>query len=165
MKKPKKPRNKAYKPREVQADAISWAIAGSFTLHAGTQTEIMRRPELAFDALRAGTAGRDEWNEICQAMNIGEALTEAHIGDNLRPDFDRAHTALHEIALRMLATGRSTCHAAELAALREGLDMYAIQLRLCTQAEFSRAIERVKNLLRGGAVDDVVRLYDRMNAA
>jgi len=118
-----------------------------------------------YDLLRFGTADRVDWNNVVQALNIGEALTELHIGDNLRPDFDAGHAAMHHIALRMLSGKGSTCYASELTVIAEAIDLYRIQLTICTQAEFSRAVQRVKNLLTGGAVANVAETYARLNEA
>lgn len=158
-----KKRNKKYKPREIKANALDWAIAGVFTFPVETQRDIMKQPMASFELLRQGRASRDDWNQICQALNVGEALCELHIGDNLLDAFHQGHEALHQIALRMLGGKSSTCYAHELAAVTEALDMHKIQLQLCTQAEFSRAIKRVTNLINGGAQDDVAKTYARLN--
>lgn len=158
-----KKRNKKYKPREIKANALDWAIAGVHTFPTETQRDIMKQPMASFNMLRQGQASRDDWNQICQALNVGEALCELHIGDNLLDAFHQGHEALHQIALRMLGGRSSTCYAHELAAITEALDMHKIQLQLCTQAEFSRAIVRVKNLISGGAQDDVAKTYARLN--
>lgn len=158
-----KKRNKKYKPREIKTNALDWAIAGVFTFPHETQREIMKEPMASFELLRQGKASREDWNMICQALNVGEALCELHIGDNLLDDFHKGLEALHQIALRMLSGKSSTCYAHELAAITEALAMHKIQLQLCTQAEFSRALQRVKNLINGGAQDDVAKTYARLN--
>jgi len=158
-----KKRNKKYRPREVRGNALDWAIAGVHTFPVETQRDIMKVAMNGFNKLREGIASRDDWNLVCQALNVGEALCELHIGDNLIDDFHRGHEALHQIALRMLSGKSSTCYAHELAAINEALEMHKIQLQLCTQAEFSRAIVRVTNLINGGAQDSVAKTYARLN--
>lgn len=161
----KKPRTKKYRPRPVSANAMDWAIAGAHKMPAADIALVMAPVLAGYDLLRKGGADRPDWNDVCTALNMGEALTELHIGDNLRPDFDAGHAALHQIALRMLAGKGSTCYSGELLAVKEAIDMYQIQLGICTQAEFSRALKRVKNLLLGGATDDVAQTYARLNEA
>lgn len=158
-----KKRNKKYKPREIKANALDWAIAGVHTFPTETQRDIMKPPMASFDLLREGRASREDWNQICQALNVGEALCEFNIANDHIDDFHKGHEALHQIALRMLGGKSSTCYAHELTAVKEALDMHKIQLQFCTQAEFSRAILRVKNLLNGGAQDDVTETYARLN--
>lgn len=156
-------RTKKYIPKTVLLDPMSWAAAGVFTFPIATQKEIMKGAQLSFDLLRQGTAGREDWNVICQALNTGEALCEFNIGNNLIDYFNAGHEALHQIALRMLGGKSSTCYSSELSAISEAINMHRIQLTLCTQAEFSRAVKRVKNLINGGAQDDVAKTYARLN--
>lgn len=160
-----KKRNKKYKPREIKGNCIEWAIAGVHTFPIETQRDIMKEPLASFERLREGRASREDWNQICQALNVGEALCEFNIANDHLDDFHKGHEALHQIALRMLAGKSSTCYAHELAAITEALDMHKIQLQFCTQAEFSRAIKRVTNLINGGAQDDVAKTYARLNGA
>lgn len=163
MPKSKSKRNKKHRPIEVKSNALEWAVAGVHTFPIATQKDIMKGPLGAFVKLREGAANREDWNLICQALNVGEALCEFNICNNLIDYFHRGHEALHQIALRMLSGKSSTCYAQELFAISEALEMHKIQLKLCTQAEFSRSIARVTNLLKGGAQDDVAMTYARLN--
>jgi hypothetical protein len=156
-------RTKKYRPKAVSENPILDALYGASVLDAERKQEIMTHIYLALDLLRQGKAERHHWNTICQGANIGEALTELHIGDNLRPDFDRGHAALHQVALRMLQGASSTCRAAELEAIRECVAMFEIQLGICTNGELARAERRVQNLLSGGAVENVTQTYARLN--
>lgn len=85
MTKPKKLRNKAYRPRNVQADPVSWAIAGVHTFPRETRAELIEQVDIAFEVLRRGAAGRDDWNMVVQALNIAEGLAGEQIGPNLIP--------------------------------------------------------------------------------
>lgn len=157
----KKPR-KQHRPRLVSANSMDWAMSGAYTLPAYTQKQILEMVETGFDALRRGQATRDEWNALANALNIAEALAGLRIGPNLMPAIQAGMDALHSVALRMLSGKSSTCHASELSAITEALDMYRIQLRLCSQAEMTRAVQRVNDLHRSGAMKDVARLYAGM---
>lgn len=159
--KPKK-RKKAYKQRTVNPDAMRWAISGSYTLPREKQLELIGYVDAAIDKFRTGTASREDWNSVANGMNIAEAFVFYEIGTNLMPQIQAALDALHAVALRMLSSGSSTLYAEELAAIREGRDMYEIQLRLCSQAEAHRAVSRVKDLHRCGAMADVEKLYHSM---
>ncbi|WP_395009801.1 hypothetical protein [Undibacterium sp.] len=165
MPKSKVKRTKKHRPIAVKTNAVEWAIGGAFTFPIETQQKIMKEPLAAFELLRQGKASRDDWNMICQALNVGEALCELNICNNRLDDFNKGHDALHQIALRMLAGKPSTCYAHELAAVKEAMDMHKIQLQFCSQGEFSRAVKRVTNLLKGGAQDDVAMTYARLNGA
>ena len=161
----KKPRNKAYRPRNIQADPISWAIAGVHTFPIKTRQELVEQVDIAFEILRCGDAGRDDWNMIVQALNVAEALATAErgsIGLNLMPKFDRAQGAMMAIAMRMQGSDKS-CKAPELAAITEAIAMYRIQLRLCSQAEFGRALAKTKEMHKCGAMNDVAHVYAGMS--
>ncbi len=162
MSRTKKPR-KAYRPREVNPSALNWALAGAHLMPQKIRAELLVLVDLAFDKLRRAEADRDDWNVIANALNIAEALAGLGIGPNLIPAITAGHDAIHQVALRMVAGARSTCRGAELAVITEGLAMYRIQLRLCTQAEMSRAVKRVDNMHRSGAMKDIERIYGGMN--
>ena len=119
----------------------------------------------AIDKLREGRADRQDWNTVANAMNVAEGLVFAGVGANLVPAIKAASEALKAIAERMIAGGSSTCRAQELAAIREGREMYSAQLRACTQGESSRAVQRVKLLHQSGAMTDMGRLFNKMRPA
>lgn len=162
MSKTKKPRTKRYVARECLQDPVSWAVAGVHTLPTESQQAAMVPVDGAVALLKQGMAGRDDWNMIVQALNIAEALAGLQIGPNLMPQIEAGQEALHAIALRMIARRTATCYATELHAIDEALAMYRAQLKLCTQAEFSRAIARVKELHRSGAMVYVARVFEKL---
>jgi hypothetical protein len=157
-----KKRNKSYRPREILADPISWAIAGAHTLPTESQSALLAPIDAAIVLLKQGKATRDDWNVCAQALNLAEALAGAQIGSNLMPQIRAGHKALEQVAIRMIERGTSTCYAAELAAIDEAIVMYRCQVRVCTQAEMSRALARVKELHRTGAMDQVAEIYEKM---
>lgn len=162
MSKPKKKRERRYKPREVQSDPVSWAIAGVHTFPVKTQEDVMALTWAAFDKLREGVAGREHWNIVAQSLNVAEALAGLKIGSNLLPEIYAGMAALHEIALRIMKKGRTALYAEELTAIRGACTLYKIQLGLCTQAEYSRALKRVKDCHLGGATINVAKMYEQM---
>lgn len=160
-----KKRNKKYQPRPISRDPVSHAIHGVATLGAGQIAEMMTPVRAAVDLLKQGRAYRDDWNVICQALNVGEALALGGIGPNLLPQLNAGQDALLAIGVRMAERGRTPCYGAELAAIDEALLMYRAQIGLCTQAEMGRAIERVIKMHRAGAMQDVAQVFERMKEA
>lgn len=160
--KQKKKRDRRYKPREIQTDPVSWAIAGVHTFPKQTQDDVMAITWAAFDKLREGIAGREHWNIVAQSLNVAEALAGLKIGNNLLPEIYAGMEALHQIAMRMMKKGRTALYAQELAAVREACVLYGIQLGLCTQAEYSRAIKKVRDMHIGGATINVAKMYEKM---
>lgn len=163
MTKPKPKRTKRHVPRQVNSNSVDWAVAGAHRLPTESLDAMFVPITEAVALLKQGRASREDWNIVCQALNLGEALTAARIGANLLTTIIVGQEALHQIALRMLETGSSTCRAAELVVIEEALASYRAQLQVCTQAELSRAVTRVKNLHRGGAMDDVAKIYNGMD--
>lgn len=164
MSRQKPKRTKKYTPREVQADPISWAVAGVHKFPSEKIAQCLAPVNAEFLCLKRGTASRDDWNQVSTALNIAEALAGLHIGPNLMPKIEKGQHALHKIALRMLEFGDKACKAPELANIAEAMAIYKAQLQLCTQAEMSRAVQRVKRLIEGGAMKVVEKAYNGMAA-
>jgi hypothetical protein len=160
-----KKRNKSYKPRLVLANPAEWAIAGSCLLSDAQHSQFIDPVDTAIDMIREGRASRQDWNTVANAMNVAEGLVFVGIGGNLLPAIQAATEALKAVAGRMIAGGSSTCRADELHAIREGRDMYSAQLKASTQGESSRAVQRVKQMHRSGAMEDMGKLFDRMPAS
>lgn len=158
-------RTKRYQPRIVQPDSVAWAVAGVHKMPFQRIDALFVPINAAVTLLKQGKATRCEWNGICQALNIAEALAGLQIGANLLPEIRAGQTALKQIALRMIGKGSATCYASELAAVDESLVMYRAQLKVCTQAELERAIAKVKAAHNSGAMDDIGRLYLSMELA
>jgi hypothetical protein len=158
-----KKRTKKYHAKAVSKNPILDAIYGSALLDEERKKEIMIQIYTSLDLMRQGIASREHWNNICHAANVGEVLTEMDIGRSVRPDFDKAHAALHQVALRMLQGGSSACRGAELEAIRLCVAVFEMQIGICSNGELAKAERRVKNLLDGGAVENVVQTYARLN--
>lgn len=166
MSKPKPKRTKKYGgPKRRSVDTISEAICGAAVFMPQQITLIRQRPEAAYLLLCQGKAQNHDWNEIAQAMGVAEVLAQRNIGNNLMPQIVAALSALSSIAVRMQTTGRTvTCYPAELAAVREGLDVYGIQVKVCTQNEFYFAGQKVKRFLESipeGTVEEYMALYKK----
>ena len=160
----KKPRNKKYRPRQIQADPVSWAVAGVHNFPFATVDESFRVINTYVSLLKQGKARREDWNFICQMLNTAEALAQLAVGQNLLPQIRAGQDALKAIALRMIERGPTACYARELAAIDEALFMHRAQMSACTQAEYGRAVQKVKRTLMSGGADDMVALYEKMCA-
>lgn len=159
----KKKRNKKYVPKPVMLDSMNWAMSGAHKLPKYKRDELLIPVDTAYKAMQRGEATREEWNTVANALNIAEALSEMQIGANLIPLIQAGLSALHDVAMRMLGGAKSTCKGAELTAIYEALDMYRIQLTECSQGEMSRAVKKVNDLHRSGAMDDVLQIYKQMD--
>lgn len=160
MSKPKKKRDKRYRPRDVMANPVDWAIAGAHTFPEKTQREILARPLAALERFADGKGTRDDWNELCHAAALAEELARAHIGDNLMPEIVAGQRALDSIA-HGLKAGRVEFEARTILAVREVLVVYEVQLRHCTQAEYGRAVKKVRAIIES-TLPKIAREYEAM---
>lgn len=159
-----KKRNKKYAPKIASANTLEWAIAGRCLLPKHMQDGILGSVRQAMQDMRFGRLTKDTWNTLANAANIAEALCYLNIGNNLLPQIEYTQNALHDIAMRMIERGTSTCYAQELATITEGMEMYEIQLSLCTQAELTKALKNVERAHNDGRMVKVKDAYERMAA-
>lgn len=126
------------------------------------QQQMLTGPALAgYHKLREGKALRADWNHVIDALNAGEALAQIGIGSNLEAEYHPAFQAMHDVALRMLDGKGSTCRAAELEAIRLGLNNYGLQIKLCSQSEYNKAVARVRGMLTSGKYLTVKAEYEQ----
>jgi hypothetical protein len=156
---PKK-RNKKYRGPSDTYDPTKLAYNAARKL-TDAQQQMLIGPALeGYHKLREGKAQRVDWNRVIDALNAGEALAQIGIGSNLEAEFLPGFQAMHDIALRMLAGKGSTCRASELEAIRAGLNNYAVQIKLCSQSEYNKAVARVRGMLTSGKYMTVKAEYE-----
>lgn len=153
-----KRRGKKYSPKPVSVNAMEWAMAGAHLLPASKRGELFEPVATAFEALREGAASAEQWYTIDNALRLAQALIGLNIGNNLTPQIADGRRALDAVGLRLRLAGSPTCRSLELGRIREALDLYQIQLGLCTQAEMSKAVRRVTNMIISGARDGAANL-------
>lgn len=157
-------RNKRYTPKPVNLDAYQWAIAGATCLVPAAVKEVTKVSVSAYDTFVSDVATKHDWNILAQCIAVSAVLAENGIGSNLFAEIHAGQEALERCAIRMAKSGRASCHRDDLDAIREALTMYEVQLGLCTQAEWNRAIQRVTNLITSGGFGRNRELYDAMTA-
>ncbi len=155
-----KRRNKKYRGPTDTYDPTQLAYNAARLLTVGQQ-DMLKGPAInGFHKLREGKAQRDDWNRVIDALNAGEALAQIGICSNLEPEFHAAFQAMHDVALRMLEGKGSTCRMGELEAIRLGLANYAVQIKLCSQSEYNKAVARVRGMLSSGKYMTVKDEYE-----
>lgn len=144
-----KRRGKKYIPKTISTNAMEWALAGAHLLPAAKRAELFEPVSQAFESLQKGAASMEQWYAIDNGLRLSEALIGLNIGNNLAPQIADGRRALDAVGSRLRLTGLSTCDALEQDLMGEALDLYQIQLGLCTQAEMSKAVRRVSNFIKG----------------
>jgi hypothetical protein len=147
-----KGRGKKYMPKPASLNSIDWAMAGAHLLPESRRAELFGPVAEAFACLREGSATLEQWYTIENGLHLSEALIGLNIGNNLAPQIAEGRRALDAVGARMRATGSSTCGAPELAAIREAIDLYRIQIGLCTQGEMSKAVRQVQRQINSAGL-------------
>lgn len=145
----KKPRKK-YRGAKDTYDPISLAQNACRTISPSDRQKLLGPALDGFHKLRQGIATRTDWNYVIDCLNAGEALCEMRICSEFADDMAGALAAMSAIAHRIMQGKGSTCYAAELEAIRLGLNSYGAQIKLCSQSEYNRAVNRVQGRLSNG---------------
>ena len=136
-------------------DPISLAIDRAGLLSAGQQAQLMVPARAAVEAMARGAGSVATWQQCADVLNLAEALCELSIANNLAATVTQAQAALANVMQRVKAGRGWTLYGPELAALREGLWLYSVQISLCSVGEHLRAIElvhrRISAALAGNA--------------
>lgn len=139
----RKPR-KRYQPKPKDFDPMSLAFNRAALFDQSEQAEISVRSSTAFDALRRGAGARDAWQTVADALNIAEELAALGIVSNLADEIDVAQHGMAELMRRAQATGCWTMRAQELRTVDYALELYRLQLKLCSKGEHIQAEERAR---------------------
>lgn len=148
--KTRKKRTKKYRGPTDTYNPIDLACNAARTISQENRDKLLGPALAGYNALREGRASRSDWNAVIDCLNAGEALAQIGIGSNLEDEFIPCFQAMHAIATRMLDGKGSTCRATELEAIRHGLNNYGVQIKLCSQSEYNKAVNRVRNMLTNG---------------
>ena len=161
----RKPR-KRYTQRRVEHDVVELAIAMATKLRPGQRASFRQPLRAALDGLRTGRGGWPAWNNMADAMNVGEQLALRGICSDRLPEILAAQEALHHIQRRQAERGSWTLRAAELTALRIGRFFHFVQIKHCSQGEMEHSIEavqrRVSQALAGNAGRDAIVCVGRL---
>lgn len=139
----RKPR-KRYRAKPMECDPISLAI-NRVAVHTLAEQMAFAAPSVqAFDALRRGAGNREAWESVADALNVAEELAGLGIGSNLADEIDVAQVDMAQLMRRVKATGCWTLYAQELRTIDYGLELFRLQLGLCSTGEHLEALARVK---------------------
>lgn len=152
MAKNKKP-TKKYRPRVLIKDPLNFVVAGCKPADPQAVTKVKISHHMAMLAMTQGHGGREEWQEIANALNAGIILAEMGYGIEYVPDMEKAQGAMVLIRDRLKETGRITLRAFEMQAINEALALHDEQLEIAPVRDISRAILEVeKQIARGNFV-------------
>jgi hypothetical protein len=139
----RKPR-KAYRPRLIEPDPVSLAIARASLVPQEGKAAMLQRLQAALEGLRTANGGWPAWCDMADAMNVAEQLALAGIASDRLLEIEDAQASLSALHERHGHTGSWTLYPRELHALDEGAFFLRTQLAHCTQGELDGAIKRVE---------------------
>jgi hypothetical protein len=145
----RKPR-KRYRPadRRMDHDPISLAASQAALLSIPEQTATLAKARSGFDALRAGNGSVSAWQSVADGLNLAEMLVKLRIGSNLGPDIRAGQLAMAALMHQVKAGGGWTMRGPQLATIDNALDLYRVQLSLCSRGELREAHAMVRSRIR-----------------
>lgn len=148
MTKPKKPRNKAYRPKPTCSNPLS-IFGGMGDAHRDHLQRIQTQNHLAMADMAQGRGTREQWNRIVGAINIANVMCEMGIGDEFRPSTIAARDAMLAIGKRAVKNGdRFVFTGDELRTLNHALDCHDAQLENVRAIDIDRAADMVSHRVR-----------------
>jgi hypothetical protein len=138
-----KPR-KRYVPKHVTPNTVGLVLDAIVTLTLAQQAELLAPIQGSLEAFRTGRGSADDWANLADAMNVGEALAQLAIGADHADTFNTAQAALAAVHARIAERKSYTLRGAELTALDDAVFVHRIQLEHCSQGELLRAVDNVK---------------------
>lgn len=141
-------KKKAYKPKPVRADNLSWIVAGFKPVgsvpKAGTELKLAN--VAAFDALILGHGLGEHAHTLREAFGMAIWLAKTHkrLGADWLPELTQARQAADTMFARGEAAGRFLFMGPELQAVRVGLEVHTQQLEECTVLQMEKAIHKAR---------------------
>ena len=135
-----------YKPKGVRLDAVTWVINGFRSINetgdAALHLKIKNHSSL--EALRTGSATKDDIDNIIAALNVTEALARMNIGEDYAKEIRAGQDALFEIAKRGInRDNRFIAKGPELVSINTAYEVHDAQLEVCTIAQLEKALDIV----------------------
>lgn len=159
MTKPKKPRNKAYKPKPIARHGGLVAIA---MCHArGENASILKDDQLtdlgvaywlSFENLRTGDANEESWSCVACALNVGLVLCEKGIGAEYEQALVTALDGAFRAKIRSAKTGNFRLDGEALRDIETALVIHDQQMAIAKRWEVTDAMNTIYKRLKDGNV-------------
>lgn len=148
----KKPLKK-YRPRPQIQDPLTYVLSG-FKLPERSKTlKVQLINHGAMHSLTAGTGTRDDWQYVCNALNVAVVLAEMGIGDEYLPQIKEAMAAHAECGKRLYVHGRAVYTGPQLTAVNLGVEIHDAQLEVANVAQMEKAHIEVTRRLHAGKIE------------
>lgn len=162
MKKPKKARNKTYRPRPVSQHGGLVAIA---MCHARGENASLLKPDqvtdigvaywLSFENLRIGSANEEAWSCVACALNVALVLCEKGIGAEYVDALVTALDGCFRAKIRSEKTGNFRLDGEALRDIETALAIHDQQMEIAKRWEVTEAMQTIYKRLEEGNVYEV----------
>lgn len=159
MSKPKKPRNKAYRPKPVSQHGGLSAIAmchargeNASTLKHEQLTDIGVAYWLSFENLRSGDANEEAWSCVACALNVGLVLCEKGIGAEYEQQLVTALDGAFRAKVRSAKSGTFRLDGQALSDIETALQVHDQQMAIAKRWEVTEAMNTIYKRLKAGNV-------------
>lgn len=159
MTKPKKPRNKSYRPRPVAQHGGLSAIAmchargeNASTLKPDQVTDLGVAYWLSFENLRSGDATEEAWSCIACALNVGLVLCEKGIGAEYEQQLVTALDGAFRAKIRSAKSGNFRLDGEALRDIETALQVHDQQMQIAKRWEVTAAMNTIYKRLAEGNV-------------
>ncbi len=147
MSKSKKPRKK-HTPKYISKNPMRTVFGGLSGEHAEHLQVINLRNHGALAVLMQGTAGRDEFDRLTGAINMGNVMCEQGIGNEFRAAIIAGRDALISIGKRYLMIDKFVPTGDEMQVLNEAFACHDAQLENVRAIDVERAACEVERRVR-----------------
>jgi len=127
---------------------IAHAIAGACIADTASLNELRKNELKSLEAMKTGEAGVQEWQILCDMMNIAEMMGKSGIGPEVLDHCAAATEALHRAAKRYQATKRMGLSGEGLKALADIMEYHDLQRTSVSRAKYQQMIEKTRNYLK-----------------
>lgn len=127
---------------------IAHAIAGACITDPSSLNELRVGEVRSLELMKTGEAGVQEWQILCDMMNIAETMGRNGIGPEVLEHCEIANEALHRAAKRYEATKKMGLSGEGLKALGDIMEYHDLQRTSVSRAKYQQMIEKTRNYLK-----------------
>lgn len=129
---------------------ITYATEGAAITPEPALNKLRLRELAAIEAFRTGAAGRQEWLDLADMLNICETLALGGVGPEALDACEAAQEALAQAHDRYHRGGSLSLSAAGLQALRDSYEYHDLQRQSVPRGDYERAIKKTADRIRSG---------------
>lgn len=127
---------------------IAHAISGACVADTASLNELRKNELKSLEAMKSGEAGVQEWQILCDMMNIAEMMGRNGIGPEVLDHCQAATEALHRAAKRYEATKKMGLSGEGLRALGDIMEYHDLQRTSISRSQYEKMIQKTTNYLK-----------------